>query len=68
MLDFELQAYIQKMNNEKESMVARFIEQHKCLPSEVCLVEIRSADKLVYYPDFKSKYEPDASGRERGNE
>lgn len=54
----QIQAYIKKLCSEQESLVARFINETGCLVSEVCLVEVRLPDKFVYYPDFKSKYEP----------
>lgn len=54
----ELKAYIQKLANEKESMIAKFLEEKKVNIDQIVLVERPTKDGgRIFYPEIRSKIE-----------
>ena len=48
-----IETYIQKMNFEQESLVAKFIQETGLKPSEICLVTRQTPNGPIFYPDAK---------------
>lgn len=57
-LNTQWRIYVSKLCEEKESLIARFMNEHKHLkPSDICIVEKITQTGRVFYPDLKVNHE-----------
>jgi hypothetical protein len=63
-----LKDYIFKWTQEKESLTAKYLNETGLKPSDICLVERETLTGRVFYPDLKSKYEPQTPESEKLND
>lgn len=52
----EIQDYIRKWTEEKESLTAKYLARTGYSIDEICLVERQTDTGRIFYPDLKSKH------------
>lgn len=63
MLSEEVQSYIKKYTEEKDSLVAKYIAETGLNPSQIVLVEHATKDGRIFYPELKSKFDLDVQSQ-----
>lgn len=56
-LSKELNDHLKKFASEKESLIAKYLNETGLSPSDICLVTQLTETGSLFYPDVKSKYE-----------